>query len=509
MKASPKILNLSFQKGPVNMMTVKKTYEFDPKQDLIGRGGFGSVYRARDLNLGIEVAIKKYSGQLPAKYSLFEEIKRAIQLNHPNLIRYYDAYELEETNAFGDKIQVGVLEYANGGDLYKFMQQQHQPEVWSILFEGIMLGLQYLHSNGIIHRDLKPENILLHHHNGKTAPKIADFGISKVLDQTSAPSSSLIIGTIAYMAPEQFSLSKYGNQGKLHTNLDLWSLGTIMYEAFTGNAPFGKTEQGVSRNEVMRNILDKDVDGFDKIPEPFREIVRRCLVKNANERVQRVDELLWLLEEHDESRSGKAYKPLFKEPLNTSVLREKVDQLQKDNPELTDSVHFEPEVPRHRPVVEDEPAIVETPVDKTNKKQPKSQSTALPFSPGMLIPLVTALLGLGAWMMRANLFGGDGRVGEMLLYPGIVCALLMLVNAISILMRKNKKSFEWLTYTLSFLVLIYFFGQSILTYQYANISGFVFNFSNHSFAKLFPFVAVLAMLGAIVMTYMSRKRPTT
>ncbi len=504
MKASPKILNLSFQKGPVNMMTVKKTYEFDPKQDLIGRGGFGSVYRARDLNLGIEVAIKKYSGQLPAKYSLFEEIKRAIQLNHPNLIRYYDAYELEETNAFGDKIQVGVLEYANGGDLYQFMQKKHSPEVWAHIFEGIMLGLQYLHSNDIIHRDLKPENVLLHHHNEQLIPKIADFGISKVLEKSSTPSSSLIIGTIAYMAPEQFSLSKYGNNGQLHTNLDLWSLGTIMYEAFTGSAPFGKTEQGVSRNEVMRNILDKDVDGLDRIPEPFREIVRRCLVKNATDRIQRVDELLWLLEEHNESRKSKAaYKPVFKEPLNTAVLREKVNQLQKENPALTESVHLEPEVPRSRPIPEDQLEEAQVAANPTTTKKSKSS-----LSPAMIIPILTAIIGFAGWNMRANLFGGDGRVGEMLLYPGIICALLMLVNVISILLRKNKQGFEWLIYTFSFLVLVYFFGQSILTYQYANIPGFVFDFANHSFAKLFPFMAALAMLGATAMTYMSRKRPT-
>lgn len=99
------------------MITVKKTYEFNPDTDLIGKGGFGKVYRALDRNLNMQVAIKKYSGNLPAKYSLFEEIKRAIRLNHPNLVRYYDAFELEEASAFGDKIQMGVLEYVNGGDL--------------------------------------------------------------------------------------------------------------------------------------------------------------------------------------------------------------------------------------------------------------------------------------------------------------------------------------------------------------------------------------------------------
>ncbi len=104
------------------LMNLNKTYEFNPDTDLLGTGGFGKVYKAVDKNLGMVVALKKYSGSLPAKYSLFEEIKRAIKLNHPNLVRYFDAFELQESATFGDTIQVGVLEYVNGGDLGKLLR---------------------------------------------------------------------------------------------------------------------------------------------------------------------------------------------------------------------------------------------------------------------------------------------------------------------------------------------------------------------------------------------------
>ncbi|MBK8474195.1 MAG: protein kinase [Sphingobacteriales bacterium] len=128
------------------------------------------------------------------------------------------------------------------------------------MFAGIMEGLRYLLAMASPHRDLKPENILIQDEQGVLTPKIADFGISKALRDADAGASSLVIGSVEYMAPEQFNVEKYGINKQLHTNLDLWSLGVMICEAFTGQAPFGKTQQGMARDEIMRNILTQDLN---------------------------------------------------------------------------------------------------------------------------------------------------------------------------------------------------------------------------------------------------------
>ncbi len=504
-------------KQPSKMMTVKKTYEFDPKTDLIGKGGFGSVYKAVDTNLGITVAIKKYTGNLPAKYSLFEEIKRAIQLSHPNLIRYYDAFELENSSTFGDKIQVGVLEFANSGDFYTLLRKRPNTEVIGKIIYGILKGLKYLHENNIIHRDMKPENVLLHHQNGQLVPKIADFGISKVLDDEPT-GSSMIIGTIAYMAPEQFNMVKYGKDGKLHTNLDLWSLGTIIYEAFVGTAPFGKTEHGISRSEVMRNILDKEVDGLEKIPEPFREMVKRCLCKYARDRAQSVDELLWLYEDYYDSHS--AYASIFNNPrsttnLDTAVLNEELQKLPTYDPQNpSPSALMEPAVPSKDLYYSDSAdqgydsgELASGEESEAVVAENTSSNTKVGISPwAVLFPIYTALAMLAVYLGRGLFFGGSSKA-SMLLYPALIGAILFVINLFSVFIRKRKYSFEWITYTLSFLVLIYFMAKSIILYQYSNMpTGLVFDFGNHSFAKIFPIIAVVLLIFSGIMTFVNRKK---
>lgn len=304
-----------------NLMEVKKIYEFDPKKDLLGEGGFGSVYKALDVNLQIPVAIKKYTAKLPTKYSLFEEIKRVIALSHPNLVRYYDAFELHETSTFGDKIQVGVLEYINGGDLVHFMATQPTKETISQIIIGVMDGLRYLHHNHIIHRDIKPENILIQiTENNEIIPKIADFGISKALKEGSA-GSSLVIGSIEYMAPEQFNPAKYGINGALHTNLDIWALGCIITELLTGSAPFGKTASGTPRDEIMRNILDADIQTIiQKIPAPYQQVVQQCLVRNANQRAQNIDQLWNTLNQNQPQLQHQILQTTTTQTFNTATI---------------------------------------------------------------------------------------------------------------------------------------------------------------------------------------------
>lgn len=215
------------------LMNLNKTYEFNPDTDLLGTGGFGKVYKAVDKNLGMVVALKKYSGSLPAKYSLFEEIKRAIKLNHPNLVRYFDAFELQESATFGDTIQVGVLEYVNGGDLSKLLRKQPDLPTLTGVLVGIMHGLRYLHSKGIIHRDLKPNNFLLS--ADKRTLKVADFGVAKI---TSGESTEITrVGADVYAPPEHNPNENTGDLQQLTTAADVYSLAKSFYTVICGRAP--------------------------------------------------------------------------------------------------------------------------------------------------------------------------------------------------------------------------------------------------------------------------------
>lgn len=453
-------------------MNVRKMYEFNPETDLIGQGGFGSVYKARDVHLDMVVAIKKYSGNLPQKYSLFEEIKRVIQLNHPNLVRYYDAFELDEKTHFGDTIQVGIMEYVNGGDLLAFLQKKPDYATLKHVFRGIMEGLHFLHSKDIIHRDMKPENILIQEEDGQFTPKIADFGISKVLSGGNSGASSLVIGSVEYMAPEQFNPRRYGVNGELHTNLDLWSLGTLIYEAFLGTAPFGKTKQGVSRDEIMRNILEKEVTDLDKIPAPFNEIVRRCLVRHAEKRAQSTGELLALLGNEGIYTSTSSATSVVQGGNPTGVLNP------ADIP-----IHL----PNREPIVKRRDTK-DNPVAGVGKQKPIED---VGFKWFHLLPLFTALLGYTFFDSKYSIFGWDKALGQIIIYPMIATSVLILVNIFSKLVRKVR-SFEASSFLVSYLVLGYLMAKSLIIFYYENIGvqGLVYDINQQPFSKIYPLVAI-------------------
>ena len=277
-------------------MDFKERYQYNSKTDLLGKGGFATVYKAGDKLLNRVVALKFFSVS-DDKHTLIAEISRVIGLEHANLCRYYDAALLDMANIHGDvdKVEVGVMEYLDGGDLKSYCQRH--PNQQQKLLTDVLKGLSFLHKRGIIHRDLKPANILIKNTEDGPVAKITDFGISKDVGG-SHTSSSLLMGTIEYMAPEQFSPAKYGIGGKIGTNLDLWSFGLMVYEMVTGHSLFGSRGGDSSAEQVMGNILNDELieDKISGLSEPYLSLVRKCLVKDAKQRVQGADELISLLE---------------------------------------------------------------------------------------------------------------------------------------------------------------------------------------------------------------------
>ncbi|HRI26839.1 MAG TPA: serine/threonine-protein kinase [Chitinophagales bacterium] len=280
-------------------MKFRERYKFDSTKDFIGKGGFSKVYRAEDLVRNRIVALKFYSGVASDKYDIINEINRMEDIVHPNLIRYYDADIIQSVNALGEteRIQVGIIEYANAGDIGTFFKERRSNEVAKGVIEGILKGLHYLHEHNIVHRDLKPKNILLSSYNDQVVAKIADFGISKKIDMEDAGASSQLLGSVEYMAPEQFAPVVYGINGKIDTNADLWSFGIILYELFAGKLPFGSRTKGITYEQILNNILFQDLNiDYDLVPEPYRTMIKVCLVKHASKRAQRAQDLLDILD---------------------------------------------------------------------------------------------------------------------------------------------------------------------------------------------------------------------
>ncbi len=226
--------------------------------DVIGQGGMGYVYRARQRNLGREVALKILSPSLrddPAFEERFSREARAMaMMNHPNIIAIHD---------FGQRGKYFFLtmELVDGLNLRQLVQNTKlQPQEAMQLIPQLCDALQYAHDRGVVHRDIKPENILLSQ-DGQI--KIADFGLAKLTGNTqnlTLTHTQQVMGTLNYMAPEQRERPM-----EVDHRADIYSLGVVIYEMLTGELPLGrfappsqKVQVDVRLDEIVLRALEKD-----------------------------------------------------------------------------------------------------------------------------------------------------------------------------------------------------------------------------------------------------------
>jgi len=260
---------------------------------LIGSGGMGEVYRARDPRLGRDVAIKV----LPAEFSAdadrlrrFEqEARAAAALNHPNILAVYDI------GTHNDSPYI-VSELLDGQTLRERLAQGALAVRQAVEFVSqIVCGLAAAHAKGIVHRDLKPDNVFLTR-DGRV--KILDFGLAKTgmvpagdADVTRAPQTldGAVLGTVGYMAPEQL-------RGEpVDARADIFAVGVLLYELITGQTPFRRGSAADTMSAVLREE-PPDLAVQRGTPASLARIVRRCLEKDPIDRFQTARDLGFALE---------------------------------------------------------------------------------------------------------------------------------------------------------------------------------------------------------------------
>ncbi len=247
----------------------------------IGEGGMGVVYKAEDTKLKRTIALKFLPRELTrdqeACVRFVKEAQAAAALDHPHICTVHEIDEAEgktfismayiEGQSIKEKIEAGPLEIYEAVDIVLQVAE----------------GLKEAHDKGITHRDIKPANIML---TEKGQAKIMDFGLAKLEWGADLTKTATILGTVAYMSPEQ------ARGEKVDLRTDIWSLGCVLYEMLSGQRPF-KSEQDQAAIYAILNESPQPLTNLRKeLPQELERIVNKCLEKDPDKRYQKAGEIL-------------------------------------------------------------------------------------------------------------------------------------------------------------------------------------------------------------------------
>ena len=271
---------------------IGRTFKNYQIEELLGKGGMGAVYRARDTVLDRRVAVKVLPPELmrdPDRRRRFiQEAKAASAVNHPAIAQVYEIVEADDVTCI-------VMEFVDGSTVRK-LAEAGELDALSAVEIGIQVGdaLSSAHAAGIVHRDIKSDNIMV---TRDGHPKVLDFGLAKLLDVSSSSDpeatrletmaltqAGMVLGTIAYMSPEQARGLPADKRS------DIFSFGVVMYEMATRQLPF----RGDSALDTMHAIAYGDTQPISTLraglPYSLQQVIDRCLKKSPDERYQDMDE---------------------------------------------------------------------------------------------------------------------------------------------------------------------------------------------------------------------------
>ena len=302
----------------------------------IGYGGMAEVFLAHDQLLDRDVAVKMLRDQFLSDKELLQQFQReaksAARLVHPYIINIYDVVS-------DGSSQYIVMEYVDGVTLKEYMQE-HKLGLNTVLEIGVRLAdaLEHAHSHNVIHCDIKPQNILL---EKNLNPKIADFGIAKMVTNQTMVYSKAVMGSVHYISPEQAS------GGKITACSDVYSLGIVLFEMLTGKVPYtGNTAVAVAMMHVEKPV-PKLADYMENVPEGLQQIIDKALAKRCEDRYANAGQLrrdllnikmkLFPFSDEDYTHELRPMKNIvpYTDEAETTVIMKPVQRTQTDDMEAT------------------------------------------------------------------------------------------------------------------------------------------------------------------------------
>ena len=272
-------------------MILSQRYEI---LQILGEGGMGAVYKAKDRELNRTVALKVIRADLAKHPAIIDRFKQELllahQVTHRNVIRIYDLGEAEGMKFI-------TMEYIEGEDLRSLLldKKKFAPAEAAEIMEQVCRALEAAHTVGVIHRDLKPQNIM-RDKSGRIV--VMDFGLARTLEGDGMTQTGALVGTMEYMSPEQ-ALGK-----QLDQRSDLFALGLILYELLTGQMPF-KAESAIASLIKRTQQRAAPVSDHDNtIPRALSNIVSKCLEQDPSLRYQNAGEVLADLEAFQGKRAA-------------------------------------------------------------------------------------------------------------------------------------------------------------------------------------------------------------